>query len=62
MGKYPFVLSVGFWKAETTKVLSAAFLVQRIQVVFVKTIAREEDKKCSTFRENWKFFTRYFVS
>jgi hypothetical protein len=51
--------SVGFWKAETTKIISAVFLTQRIQVAFVKTIAKVKDKKSSTFQETWKFVTLF---
>jgi hypothetical protein len=49
--------SVGFWKAERKKMLSGSFVTQCIQVVFVKAIATEKDKKSSTFQENWKFVT-----
>ena len=53
MDKYLF----GFWKAETTKMLSAAFLIQYIKVVLVKTVATDKDKKSYTFQEYWKFVT-----
>jgi len=37
--------------------ISAAFVTECSEVVFVKTIATERDKKSSIFQKNWKFVT-----